>query len=152
MHNGGTAMNKSSQLFKPTQKEYDRRYAEAYIDGIDGLSEREQVKYRSLQGLLTGLDKYGLLADLRRRHWDPNGEEVLLDPVDEVSDCGSVCTKCYRKLIKGAVPKEALIAGTWQGLVPPELKNLTRTESSMVKVFNPILIIGRQSHSTLFVF
>ena len=128
MFDSAVVLNKSDVLFKPVQDEYRRRYEKAHMAGFDELGERDQVIIRGLRGLLSGLDKFGLLADLRRIYWDKDGKEIPLGPIEEVSEFGSVCLKCHRQLCKGALPKEALIAGTWQGIIPPELKNMSRTE------------------------
>jgi len=57
-----------------------------------------------------------------------------------------LCSECVKDLRSGCVPSAALVAGTWQGLIPPELElqdidhpnGLTLVEASMLPIYSCI--------------
>jgi hypothetical protein len=142
MCNSGAPFDKESALLFPVKEEFSRRHSEAFPldeDGVevnpDDLHPRSAVIMRGLRGLLTGLTDKGCLQ-IGRTHVNAAGLEI-----NEDAEC--LCLDCFQALKKKELPKRALMAGTWQGLIPPELKNLDRVSLSMICFFNAITIIGR---------
>ena len=124
------------------------------------------IKLRSLQGLLSGLisegNFRGCLECICPPSFPATADPQAASPVTEPDcrrSCGScsppavvdyyICQGCDRSHDKGQVPAEALINGTWQGLVPVELKGLNDIEVSMIGVYNAITIMGTLSGGTV---
>jgi len=107
---------------------------DALEQSADPSARFRAVNLRSAQGLLTGLTARGL--------W-----QGCLDSTEGSSDGlhakpNFICKKCVGELKTKELPREALINGTWQGLVPEELQGLNLIEMSMIPYYNAITIMG----------
>jgi len=95
-------------------------------------SERfRAVQLRSAQGLLTGLTSSGTWQGC-----------LAIEPGFAQGPERCICKKCLGGLKEKVLPAEALINGTWQGLIPIELQGLNNIEKSMIPVYNAITIMG----------
>ncbi len=145
-------------LLNPVNVRYDELHAAAYPAGVPeddellGVPERYAVYLRSKRGVLTGLremrksapaaGKDSFLDGLGLAEDGGYAEErgLLADSVEEASPYSAkhLCLECYKALSKNKLPKRALVNGTWQGLVPVELKDLTDIECQMLGIFNVV--------------
>lgn len=117
----------------------DGKHSMACLDGVkDDFLSPVRERYVSARRELLSLDKGSILH---------NAKEGLLSGLDgdgcllSARETGMICWECFGFLKFDKVPKKALVNGTWPGLVPPELKDLTRIEVSMISIYNNITIL-----------
>ena len=146
---GGSPFDLSSAgnrlLLEPVNKRFDELHAIAYPadkpkdDELRGVPEREAVSIRSDRGMLTGLRERG---DVEGAGY-PEERGLLADSLDAENPYAArhLCCGCVKSLNKGKLPPEALVNGTWQGLVPAVLKDLTDIERQTLSIYNVVQFI-----------
>ncbi len=155
MFGGKTAFDLSSAenraLLKPVSAAYDKMHAAAYPEGkpkddeLRGVEEREAVGLRAARGFLTGLRpklmSLGVAGDSEPLYAEERGllASMLVGPTPYAAR--HLCLECHKALKKKKLPIRALVAGTWQGLVPPELAELSDIELQMLGIYNVIQFI-----------
>ena len=105
----------TADILQPVRKRYDaaRKDVASHEEG--------SVYYKAKEGMLSGLDEDGCLQSAQGN--------------------GMICWDCFGYLKYDKVPTKALVNGTWPGLVPPELQDLSNIEISMISIYNNICIL-----------
>ena len=70
-------------------------------------------------------------------------DKIDLDTPLHPGSCadGASCKACWKALNADKIPPNALVMHNWAGHVPPELKDLTRVEVSMLALINSITMV-----------
>lgn len=104
-----------ADILQPVRERYEFARKELFV------FEKGSIYYKAKEGMLSGLDGNGCLQSAKEK--------------------GMICWECFGSLKYDKVPPKALVNGTWPGLVPPELKDLTQIEVSMISIYNNITIL-----------
>src|ERR1700723_527368 len=87
------------------------------------------TKLKDFTGDLSILNVIGMTKAERKNSTDPVKDLTgnILD-----TDCEHICHSCSKDILENKLPRHSLANGLWIGKVPPQLQNLTYTESLLI--------------------